>query len=66
VQRARRSTTIVLGTLTAALGLAMVVSTLARGGGPTAVGVVIGVAFAFLGAARVYIAAAPRYHRRDR
>jgi hypothetical protein len=36
--------------------VAMVVTTLARGGGPLALGVVLGVLFAVLGAARVYLA----------
>ena len=35
------------------LGVAMVVATLARGGGPLALGVVLGVLFAVLGAARL-------------
>jgi hypothetical protein len=34
----------------------MVVSTVARGGGPLALGVVVGVLFAALGAARVWLA----------
>ena len=34
----------------------MVVITLARGGGPLALGVIVGVAFAILGALRVVIA----------
>ena len=41
----------------------MIVSTLVRGGGPLALGVVVGVAFALLGAARVFLASrtgAPR------
>ena len=35
------------------LGIAMIVSTLARGGGPLAVGVFMGVAFVLLGALRL-------------
>ena len=35
-----------------ALGLVLVVSTLARGGGPLALGVLLGVAFLILGAGR--------------
>ncbi len=38
------------------LGLTMVVSTLARGGGPFALGVVLGVLFLLLGAARLRLA----------
>jgi hypothetical protein len=64
VERARRNMTLVLGTLTAALGVAMIVATLARGAGPTAIGIVVGVAFALLGSARVYLAAGPRAPRR--
>jgi hypothetical protein len=48
----------VLGTLLCLLGVAMVVVTLARGGGPLALGVVAGVLFAVLGAARVWLARA--------
>jgi hypothetical protein len=62
VSRARRNSTIVLGTLTALLGVAMIVATVGRGGGPTAVGIVVGAAFAVLGGARVYMAAGPRSH----
>jgi drug/metabolite transporter (DMT)-like permease len=46
----------VLGSLIALLGVAMVVTTVARGGGPLALGVVLGVLFAVLGCARVYLA----------
>ena len=56
--------TLVLGTLTALLGLAMIVATLARGGGPLALGVVVGVLFMAIGCARVYLAAGPRSQRR--
>jgi hypothetical protein len=38
------------------LGLAMIVTTLARGGGALALGVVVGVAFAAIGAGRLYLA----------
>jgi hypothetical protein len=62
VERARQSTTVVLGAITALLGVAMIVATAARGGGPTAVGILLGTAFALLGAARVYFAAGSRSH----
>ena len=62
MSRARRNSTIVLGTFTALLGVAMIVATIGRGGGPTAVGIVVGAAFAVLGCARVYMAAGPRSH----
>jgi hypothetical protein len=51
-QRATRLFAIVVG----ALGLAMVVSTILRGGGPFSLGVIVGVAFALLGAGRYYLA----------
>jgi hypothetical protein len=38
------------------LGLAMVVTALARGGGALALGVVVGTLFAVLGAARLWLA----------
>jgi hypothetical protein len=42
------------------LGLAMVVMAIARGGGPLSLGVVLGVAFTAVGAARLYLAHALR------
>ena len=56
VSRAYRQSTRVLGALICGLGIAMVISTLARGGGPLALGVLVGVAFTLLGAGRVYLA----------
>jgi hypothetical protein len=47
-----------LGMLLCVVGLAMVVVTLARGGGPLALGVVAGLLFTALGAARVWLARA--------
>ena len=47
-----------LNALLCLIGVAMVVSTLARGGGPLALGVVLGVLFAVLGAARLRLAGA--------
>lgn len=46
-----------LNALLCVLGVTMVVATLARGGGPLALGVVLGVAFAILGAARLRLGA---------
>jgi len=57
VERAYRASSRTLGALICVLGVAMVVTTLARGGGPLALGVVAGLAFAILGAARVWLAA---------
>ena len=56
MERAYRHSTRALGFATCLLGVAMVATTLARGGGPLALGVVVGVAFALLGAGRVYLA----------
>jgi hypothetical protein len=46
----------VLGVLLMLIGIAMVVSTVARGGGVLALGVILGVLFVVLGAARVRLA----------
>jgi hypothetical protein len=56
VQRAYRESTRAVGAVICVLGIVIVVVTLARGGGPLALGVVVGVAFAILGALRVVIA----------
>ena len=45
----------VLGALLCLLGVAMVVSTVARGGGPAAFGVVVGVLFVLVGLGRLYL-----------
>ena len=57
MERAYRESSRALGAVLCLLGVAMIVTTLARGGGPLALGVVAGIAFAILGAARVYLAA---------
>ena len=59
VERLYRSSTVVIGSLTCLIGLALIVTTLARGGGPLAVGFVVGVLFALLGAGRVLLARRP-------
>jgi hypothetical protein len=56
VERAYRQSTRALGGLLFLVGVAMVVSTLARGGGPLALGVVLGTLFALLGVGRAYLA----------
>ena len=56
MERAYRQSTRALGAAIFVLGVAMIISTLVRGGGPLALGVVAGAAFALLGAARVYLA----------
>jgi hypothetical protein len=63
VERAYRHSTRLFGAAIALLGVAMVITTLARGGGPLAIGVVVGVLFAVLGSARVYLAGGLRSHR---
>jgi hypothetical protein len=45
-----------LSALLSLIGVVMLVSTLARGGGPWALGVVLGALFAVLGAARLMLA----------
>jgi len=52
VDRAHRASTRLLGAVTFVLGLTMIAVTIARGGGPLAVGVIAGVLFAALGAIR--------------
>lgn len=44
-----------LGALICALGMLMLVLTLARGGGPLALGVLVGACFTALGAARIWL-----------
>jgi hypothetical protein len=56
VQRAYRQSTRLFGFLISGLGVAILVSTVARGGGPLALGVIVGVAFILLGAGRAYLA----------
>lgn len=57
MERAYRESSRILGGALCLVGVAMVVATLARGGGALAVGLVVGVAFALLGAGRVVLAA---------
>ena len=52
------ASTRILGGLLVVIGVAMVVSALARGGGPLALGVVLGTMLALLGAGRVWLASA--------
>ncbi|HEY7632088.1 MAG TPA: hypothetical protein VH817_15385 [Thermoleophilaceae bacterium] len=55
MQRAYRESSRAVGAIICLLGIVMVVVTLANGGGPLALGVIVGVAFAVLGALRVVI-----------
>jgi uncharacterized membrane protein YccC len=56
VQRAYRQSSRAVGALICLLGIVLVIVTLANGGGPLALGVVLGVIFAVLGALRVVLA----------
>jgi hypothetical protein len=58
VRTAYGASTRILGSLLVVIGVAMVVSALARGGGPLALGVVLGTMLALLGAGRVWLARA--------
>jgi hypothetical protein len=56
VNRAHRQSTRLFAVAICGLGLAMIVTTVARGGGALALGVVVGAAFVALGAGRLYLA----------
>jgi hypothetical protein len=56
VKSAYLASTRVLSGLLVLLGIAMLVSALARGGGALALGVVLGAALALLGAGRLWLA----------
>ena len=56
MHRAYRQSTRVLAAAICGLGVAMIVTTLARGGGGFALGIIVGVAFVVLGAGRLYLA----------
>jgi len=56
VDRAYLASSRALSAILCVIGVALVVSTLLRGGGPLALGVVVGVMFAVLGAARLRLA----------
>ena len=51
-----RAVTIGLSLTLIVIGIAMVVSTIVRGGGPAAYGVVVGICFAAAGGARLWLA----------
>jgi hypothetical protein len=63
VERAYRHTSRALALAICLLGIAITVTALARGGGPLALGVLVGVAFALLGAGRLYLATRPGAQR---
>ena len=56
MHRTYRQSTRVLAAAICGLGVAMIVTTLVRGGGGLALGIVVGVAFVVLGAGRLYLA----------
>ena len=56
MNRAYRHSTRIFAVATCGLGIAMIVMAIVRGGGPLAFGVVLGVAFVAVGAARLYLA----------
>jgi hypothetical protein len=56
VQRAYLLSTRLLSVLLVAVGLTMIGAALARGGGPGAVGVVLGALFACVGVGRLWLA----------
>ena len=56
VQRAYLASTRLLGAALLLIGVAMVASTIGHGGGPLAVGVLLGAMLAVVGAARLWLA----------
>ena len=56
MQRAYLASTRLLSAALLAVGVAMVASTLAHGGGPLALGVILGVLLAAVGVARLWLA----------
>jgi hypothetical protein len=55
-----RATTRVFSVILVALGIAMIVSTIARGGGATALGILLGVLFIAAGIGRLFVLAHTR------
>jgi hypothetical protein len=66
VQRAYLASTRLLGAVLLVLGLAMVASALARGGGALALGVVLGILLTLLGAGRLWLARGAGSRGRER
>jgi hypothetical protein len=56
VSRAYTTSTRVLSALLLVVGIAMVVAAVAAGGGPLALGVILGTMLALIGAGRLYLA----------
>jgi Flp pilus assembly pilin Flp len=63
VQRVYRHSTRLFGVLMVLIGVAMVITAIVTGGGPASLGVVLGVMFTALGAARFHLAGNPRAER---
>jgi hypothetical protein len=55
VDRALTASSRTLQALVCLIGVALIVSTVARGGGPLALGVILGAMFVVLGAARLWL-----------
>jgi hypothetical protein len=55
-----RGATRVISTLMVLIGIALLASTIARGGGPLAIGVLLGILFVAAGAGRFYLASRSR------
>jgi hypothetical protein len=62
-ERIYHRSTRAFGVFMVVIGIAMIVSTLVLGGGPLSYGVIVGVLFAALGAARFYLAGPAREQR---
>jgi hypothetical protein len=56
----QRGSTRLLSAVMVVLGVAMIVSTIARGGGVLAVGILLGALFVAAGAGRLYLLGRPR------
>lgn len=55
-RQVHHTATSIMSVVMVVLGLFMLVSTLARGGGPLALGVLLGAGFVAVGAGRIYVA----------
>jgi hypothetical protein len=56
MQRAYWGSARLLALVICGLGIAMIISAIVRGGGPLALGVIVGVAFVLFGGVRAYLA----------
>lgn len=64
MQRAYSGSALILNAVLVLLGLTLIVSTLARGGGPLTLGVLAGLCLGGLGAGRLWLALGTRDPRR--